>query len=130
MHGADPGSKVIDQGGLAAAWTAAKCLRGCDFRSLRGSGKQALALRQTSFPEAATEAAAGDVPASPPAPDRRDEPLHSLVSKAMGTVSRNPVTVAELQATNETCAAKEFTQPVLRTGMCAAMRRCDCWLLK
>jgi integrase len=57
-------------------------------------------------------------------------PFHGLVTKATETVNREPFTVEELKAITEACANDDFIRPVIVTGMCTAMRRGDCCLLK
>jgi integrase len=57
-------------------------------------------------------------------------PFHGLVTKATETVNREPFTVEELKAITEACADDDFIRPVIVTGMCTAMRRGDCCLLK
>jgi integrase len=57
-------------------------------------------------------------------------PFHGLVTKALETVNREPFSVEELKAILEACADDEFVRPLIVTGMCTAMRRGDCCLLK
>lgn len=57
-------------------------------------------------------------------------PFHGLVTKASETVNREPFTVEELKAIAEACANDDFIRPIIVTGMCTAMRRGDCCLLK
>jgi integrase len=57
-------------------------------------------------------------------------PFHGLVTKASETVNREPFAVEELKAITEACADDDFIRPVIVTGMCTAMRRGDCCLLK
>ena len=57
-------------------------------------------------------------------------PFHGLVTKAAETVNREPFTVEELKAIVEACADDDFIRPIIVTGMCTAMRRGDCCLLK
>ncbi len=57
-------------------------------------------------------------------------PFHGLVTKATETVNREPFTVEELKTITEACASDDFIRPVIVTGMCTAMRRGDCCLLK
>jgi integrase len=57
-------------------------------------------------------------------------PFHGIVTKATETVNREPFTVEELKAITEACADDDFIRPVIVTGMCTAMRRGDCCLLK
>ena len=57
-------------------------------------------------------------------------PFHGMVTKATETVNREPFTVEELKAITEACAEDDFIRPIIVTGMCTAMRRGDCCLLK
>jgi integrase len=57
-------------------------------------------------------------------------PFHGLVTRATETVNREPFTVEELKAITEACAGDDFIRPVIVTGMCTAMRRGDCCMLK
>jgi integrase len=57
-------------------------------------------------------------------------PFHGLVTKTAETVNREPFTVEELKAILEVCAEDDFIRPIIITGMCTAMRRGDCCLLK
>ena len=57
-------------------------------------------------------------------------PFHGLVTKATATVNREPFSVEELKAILVTCAGDDFIRPIIVTGMCTAMRRGDCCLLK
>jgi integrase len=57
-------------------------------------------------------------------------PFHGLVTKATETVNREPFTVEELKAILDACGDDDFIRPVIVTGMCTAMRRGDCCLLK
>ncbi len=57
-------------------------------------------------------------------------PFHGLITKANETVNREPFTVEELKAITDTCAGDDFIRPIIVTGMCTAMRRGDCCLLK
>jgi integrase len=57
-------------------------------------------------------------------------PFHGLVTKVPDTVNRKPFTVGELKAITETCAGDDFIRPIIVAGMCTAMRRGDCCLLK
>ncbi len=45
-------------------------------------------------------------------------------------MNREPFTVEELKAIIDACADDDFTRPLIVTGMCTAMRRGDCCLLK
>lgn len=53
-----------------------------------------------------------------------------LVTKASETVNREPFSVEELKAITDDCAGDDFIRPIIVTGMCTAMRRGDCCLLK
>jgi integrase len=57
-------------------------------------------------------------------------PFYGLVTKASETINREPFAVEELKAITEACATDDFIRPVVITGMCTAMRRGDCCLLK
>lgn len=57
-------------------------------------------------------------------------PFHGLVTKATETINREPFTVDELKAIADACAEDDFIRPIIVTGMCSAMRRGDCCLLK
>ncbi len=57
-------------------------------------------------------------------------PFHGLVTKASETVNREPFSVEDLKAIVDTCAGDDFIRPIIVTGMCTAMRRGDCCLLK
>jgi integrase len=57
-------------------------------------------------------------------------PFHGLVTKASETVNREPFSVEELKAIVDTCAADDFIRPIILTGMCTAMRRGDCCMLR
>ena len=57
-------------------------------------------------------------------------PFHGLVTKATETVNREPFTVEELKAILDACTGDDFVRPLIITGMCTAMRRGDCCLLK
>jgi len=57
-------------------------------------------------------------------------PFHSLLTRSTEVVHREPFTVEELKAIADACAQDDFIRPVIVTGMCTAMRRGDCCLLK
>lgn len=57
-------------------------------------------------------------------------PFHGLITKANETINRVPFSVEELRAITEACANDDFIRPIIVTGMCTAMRRGDCCLLK
>jgi integrase len=57
-------------------------------------------------------------------------PFHGLITKATETINRIPFTVEQLKAITETCADDDMIRPIIITGMCTAMRRGDCCLLK
>jgi integrase len=67
-----------------------------------------------------------------PAPHLNDggNPFHGLVTRATETVNREPFSVEELKAILDACTDDDFIRPVIVTGMCTAMRRGDCYLLK
>ena len=52
------------------------------------------------------------------------------MTKSSETVNRVPFTIEELKAITEACADDDFIRPIIVTGMCTAMRRGDCCLLK
>ena len=52
------------------------------------------------------------------------------MTKATETVNREPFTVNELKAILDACAGDDFIRPLIIAGMCTAMRRGDCCLLK
>ena len=65
-----------------------------------------------------------------PSLNEGSNPFHGLVTKATETINRIPFTVEQLKAITETCVDDEFIRPIIITGMCTAMRRGDCCLLK
>lgn len=57
-------------------------------------------------------------------------PFHGLVTKASETVNRTPFSDEELKRIVETCGDDVFIRQIIVTGICTAMRRGDCCLLK
>jgi len=57
-------------------------------------------------------------------------PFHGLITKATETVNRDPYSIPEMKAIMDASLADPFIRPVIITGMCTAMRRGDCCLLK
>lgn len=57
-------------------------------------------------------------------------PFLGLLTKDAETVSRMPFSAEELAAIQSAGAQDPFIRPVILTGMCTAMRRGDCCLLK
>jgi len=57
-------------------------------------------------------------------------PFHGLVTKETETVNREPYSVEELRFILEASKKDPLIRPVIVTGMCTAMRRGDCCLLK
>jgi integrase len=57
-------------------------------------------------------------------------PFHGLITKAAETINREPFSVEQMQRILAVCADDDFIRPVIVTGMCTAMRRGDCCLLR
>jgi hypothetical protein len=57
-------------------------------------------------------------------------PPNLVLTKAAETVNREPFTVEEMKAILEVCAEDDFIRPIIVTGICTAMRRGDCCLIK
>lgn len=57
-------------------------------------------------------------------------PFQDMPSKDTDTVFRKPFTPEELKAILEACKDDDFIRPIIITGMCTAMRRGDCCMLK
>jgi integrase len=57
-------------------------------------------------------------------------PLEDMPTKDAETVFRKPFTPEELKAILEEAKDDDFIRPIIITGMCTAMRRGDCCLLK
>jgi integrase len=57
-------------------------------------------------------------------------PFHGLITKATETINRIPFTVEQLKAITNACADDDLIRPIIITGMCSAMRRGDCCMLK
>jgi integrase len=63
-------------------------------------------------------------------PAGRINPFADTPTRETETVFRQPFTPKELGAINEAAKADEFIRPIIIVGMCTAMRRADCCLLK
>src|SRR5208282_2661257 len=57
-------------------------------------------------------------------------PFSDMPTRETETVFRQPFTPEELGAINEAAKADEFIRPIIVVGICTAMRRGDCCLLK
>ena len=57
-------------------------------------------------------------------------PFHGLVTRSANRISREPYSVEELQFILEASQQDPIVHPVIVAGMCTAMRRGDCCLLK
>lgn len=57
-------------------------------------------------------------------------PFHRFVTRTLETVNRHPFTPEEMNRILDACAEDDFIRPVIVTGMCTAMRRGDCCLLR
>ena len=57
-------------------------------------------------------------------------PFYNMVTKETDTVFRKPFTPEELKAILDAAKDDDFIRPIMVTGMCTAMRRGDCCLLK
>lgn len=57
-------------------------------------------------------------------------PFLDVPTRDTDTVFRHPFTPAELRAITEAARDDDFIRPILITGMCTAMRRGDCCLLR
>lgn len=57
-------------------------------------------------------------------------PFHGLVTRSANRISREPYSVEELQFILEASRQDPIVHPVIVAGMCTAMRRGDCCLLK
>lgn len=57
-------------------------------------------------------------------------PFSGLPSRETETIYRKPFTPEELKAILDAARGDDFIRPILVTGMCTAMRRGDCCLLK
>lgn len=57
-------------------------------------------------------------------------PFYNMVTKETETVFRKPFTPEELKAILDASKDDDFIRPIIVTGMCTAMRRGDCCLLK
>ncbi|HOC54468.1 MAG TPA: hypothetical protein PKI20_02470 [Verrucomicrobiota bacterium] len=63
-------------------------------------------------------------------PSGAPNPFDRLVTREEAMVFRQPFTAAELRAILEAAKDDDFIRPIIVTGMCTAMRRGDCCLLK
>jgi integrase len=57
-------------------------------------------------------------------------PFHGLITKATATVNREPFSIPEMKAILEASVADPAMRLIIVTGMCTAMRRGDCCMLK
>lgn len=57
-------------------------------------------------------------------------PFHRLVTRNLETVNRQPFSPKEMVKIVEACKDDDFIRPIIVAGMCTAMRRGDCCLLK
>ena len=57
-------------------------------------------------------------------------PFHGLITKATETVNRDPFPVPVLKAILDVSMEDPFIRPIIVTGICTAMRRGDCCLMK
>ena len=57
-------------------------------------------------------------------------PFYNMVTKETDTIFRKPFTPEELKAILDAAKDDDFIRPIIVTGMCTAMRRGDCCLLK
>lgn len=57
-------------------------------------------------------------------------PLSSIPTRETETIFRKPFTPEELKAIGDTARQDDFIRPIIIVGMCTAMRRGDCCLLK
>jgi integrase len=57
-------------------------------------------------------------------------PFHRMVTRTLETVNRQPFSPEEMKKILDACAGDDFIRPIIVTGMCTAMRRGDCCLLK
>ncbi len=57
-------------------------------------------------------------------------PFHGLVTQESEEVRRDPFTVEELKLILDASEKDSFIRPIIITGMCTAMRRGDCCLLR
>lgn len=63
-------------------------------------------------------------------PEGAPNPFVGIPSKQSETVFRQPFTPEELKAIVEEAQKHEFIRPIIITGICTAMRRGDCCMLK
>ncbi len=57
-------------------------------------------------------------------------PFHGLITKATETVNRDPFPIPVLKAILDLSKEDPFIRPIIVTGICTAMRRGDCCLMK
>ena len=57
-------------------------------------------------------------------------PFHGLITKATETVNRDPFPIPVLKAILDLSKEDPFIRPIIMTGICTAMRRGDCCLMK
>lgn len=57
-------------------------------------------------------------------------PFHRMVTRTLETVNRQPFSPEEMKKILDACAGDDFIRPIIVTGMCTAMRRGDCCLLR
>jgi integrase len=57
-------------------------------------------------------------------------PFHRMVTRTLETVNRQPFSPEEMKKILDACSGDDFIRPIIVTGMCTAMRRGDCCLLK
>jgi len=57
-------------------------------------------------------------------------PFHGLITKATETVNRDPFPIPVLKAILDVSKEDPFIRPIIMTGICTAMRRGDCCLMK
>lgn len=63
-------------------------------------------------------------------PEGAINPFSGLVTKESETIFRKPFTPGELKKILDAAEEDEFIRPIIVTGVCTAMRRGDCCLLK
>lgn len=63
-------------------------------------------------------------------PEGTPNPFSGIVSKQSETVFRQPFTPEELKAIVDESQHHDFIRPIIITGICTAMRRGDCCMLK
>lgn len=63
-------------------------------------------------------------------PDGCINPFADIPTRETNTVFRKPFTTEELNAIVDAASTDDFTRPIIITGVCTAMRRGDCCLLR